>query len=112
MSSMFFGVNALITKPAQSLAPVMTIWALSQYGYVPPGAETATAASAGKTLNPWGGADFASLRAAMTVQLVFVPLACTAAQMLIWSRCNALTGDALTKMKRGARTGSAANGEC
>jgi Na+/melibiose symporter-like transporter len=113
MPSMFFGVNALITKPAQSLAPVMTIWALSQYGYVPPGAQSAAAsATAHSKRNPWGGAEYASLRTAMTLQLIFVPLVCTAAQMLIWRRCNALTGEALSKMKRGARNGSAANGEC
>lgn len=114
MPSMFFGVNALITKPAQSLAPVMTIWALSQYGYVPPGAPAAAAAgaTAHSARNPWRGAEFASLRVAMTLLLIFVPLACTAAQMLIWRRCNALTGDALSKMKRGARNGSAANGDC
>jgi hypothetical protein len=33
MSSMFFGTNALLTKPAQSLAPIITYYLLAQSGY-------------------------------------------------------------------------------
>lgn len=34
ISSMVFGTNALITKPAASLAPIITVAFLSRYGYV------------------------------------------------------------------------------
>ena len=33
LSSMVFGLNALVTKPAQSIAPVMVVYILSRYGY-------------------------------------------------------------------------------
>eukprot|EP00112_Aurelia_sp_Birch-Aquarium-sp1_P012140 Seg2551.3 transcript_id=Seg2551.3/GoldUCD/mRNA.D3Y31 product="Transmembrane protein 180" protein_id=Seg2551.3/GoldUCD/D3Y31 len=33
ISSMVFGLNALVTKPAQSIAPVMVVYILSKYGY-------------------------------------------------------------------------------
>ena len=33
ISSMIFGTNALFTKPAQSLAPMMVVHILSRYGY-------------------------------------------------------------------------------
>lgn len=33
LSSMVFGTNALFTKPAQSLAPMLVVFILNQYGY-------------------------------------------------------------------------------
>lgn len=33
LSSMVFGTNALFTKPAQSLAPMMVLNILNQFGY-------------------------------------------------------------------------------
>lgn len=33
LSSMVFGTNALFTKPAQSLAPMLVISILNQFGY-------------------------------------------------------------------------------
>ncbi|KAI8487659.1 MFS/sugar transport protein [Branchiostoma belcheri] len=33
LSSMFFGMNALFTKPAQSLAPMLVVSILNRYGY-------------------------------------------------------------------------------
>eukprot|EP00058_Branchiostoma_floridae_P025151 XP_002610641.1 hypothetical protein BRAFLDRAFT_65831 [Branchiostoma floridae] len=33
LSSMFFGMNALFTKPAQSLAPMLVVTILNRYGY-------------------------------------------------------------------------------
>lgn len=33
LSSMVFGTNALLTKPATSLAPMITVYFLNQYGY-------------------------------------------------------------------------------
>ncbi|XP_057294817.1 transmembrane protein 180-like isoform X1 [Hydractinia symbiolongicarpus] len=33
VSSMIFGLNALITKPAQSVSPMFVIYVLNQYGY-------------------------------------------------------------------------------
>lgn len=33
VSSMIFGINALFTKPAQSIAPVVILSRLNQYGY-------------------------------------------------------------------------------
>ena len=33
LSSMVFGVNALVTKPAISIAPMITVALLSSYGY-------------------------------------------------------------------------------
>lgn len=33
LSSMVFGTNALFTKPAQSLAPMLVLSVLNQFGY-------------------------------------------------------------------------------
>ena len=33
LSSMVFGTNALFTKPAQSLSPMLVVYILNQYGY-------------------------------------------------------------------------------
>lgn len=33
LSSMVFGTNALFTKPAQSLAPMLVVTILNQFGY-------------------------------------------------------------------------------
>ncbi|XP_006942298.1 transmembrane protein 180-like isoform X1 [Felis catus] len=68
LSSMVFGINALFTKPAQSLAPMMILSKLKQYGY--------------------GNADKSTifdLHDAMFNLICLVPLGIAVIQILVWS---------------------------
>ncbi|KAI1883902.1 hypothetical protein AGOR_G00220870 [Albula goreensis] len=74
LSSMVFGTNALFTKPAQSLAPMLVVSILNQFGY-----EKLKEASA--------AADPSSLQAlhsAMFSLVCLVPLCVAAVQILAW----------------------------
>ncbi|KAG9328999.1 hypothetical protein JZ751_008488 [Albula glossodonta] len=74
LSSMVFGTNALFTKPAQSLAPMLVVSILNQFGY-----EKLKEASA--------SADPSSLRAlhsAMFSLVCLVPLCVAVVQILAW----------------------------
>ncbi|XP_058566761.1 transmembrane protein 180-like isoform X3 [Neofelis nebulosa] len=68
LSSMVFGINALFTKPAQSLAPMMILSKLKQYGY--------------------GNADKSTifdLHDAMFNLICLFPLGIAVIQILVWS---------------------------
>ncbi|XP_011372747.1 transmembrane protein 180-like isoform X1 [Pteropus vampyrus] len=68
LSSVVFGTNALFTKPAQSLAPMVMLSGLKQYGYGDLN-ESATVA----------------LRDAMFNVICLVPLGVAVIQILVWS---------------------------
>ncbi|CAI9172910.1 unnamed protein product [Rangifer tarandus platyrhynchus] len=68
LSSMVFGINALFTKPAQSLAPMVILSRLNQFGYRNPNKSTILA-----------------LHDAMFNLICLVPLGIAAIQILVWS---------------------------
>ncbi|XP_030646164.1 transmembrane protein 180-like [Chanos chanos] len=74
LSSMVFGTNALFTKPAQSLAPMLVVSILNQYGY--------------ETLKDVGNnADSSALESLHNVMFYMVcavPMCVTALQALAW----------------------------
>jgi Na+/melibiose symporter-like transporter len=68
LSSMVFGTNALVTKPAQSLAPMLVTAILASYGY-----QRATGSGAG------------ALHGAMFLLACAVPVGVGVLQALVWS---------------------------
>ncbi|KAG8006979.1 hypothetical protein GBF38_023074 [Nibea albiflora] len=74
LSSMVFGTNALFTKPAQSLAPMLVINILNQFGYE-------QLKQAGKDSNP---STVASLHSVMFYLVCLVPMFVAAVQALAW----------------------------
>ncbi|KAM8798640.1 transmembrane protein 180-like [Eudromia elegans] len=76
LSSMVFGTNALFTKPAQSLAPMLVVTILNQFGY-----ENLT--------NEIAQPDpslFLGLHDAMFYLICLVPLCIAVLQILTWTR--------------------------
>ncbi|MCI4391787.1 hypothetical protein PGIGA_G00138460 [Pangasianodon gigas] len=73
LSSMVFGTNALFTKPAQSLAPMLVVSILNQYGYEEMKDGKVTDQSA-----------LAALHSTMFYLVCLVPLCITALQFLFW----------------------------
>ena len=69
VSSIIFGLNALFTKPAQSLSPMLVVNILTRYGYQ----ET-------------GGNKSLSVQTAEFHILCFLPVCIGICQILIWSR--------------------------
>ncbi|KTF83932.1 hypothetical protein cypCar_00013960 [Cyprinus carpio] len=74
LSSMVFGTNALFTKPAQSLAPMLVVAVLNQYGY-------AEIKDVAKAADP---SALQSLHSAMFYLVCVVPLCVTGLQVLAW----------------------------
>ncbi|CAH1795639.1 unnamed protein product [Owenia fusiformis] len=77
MSSMVFGTNALITKPGQSLAPMMTVWILNMYGYSELNKE--------KAMDSISPVDLEGLHGVMFNLVCFVPVIIGMLQLSIWS---------------------------
>ena len=75
---MIFGTNALITKPAVSLAPMITVYVFNRYGY---DRLSDTSASPG---GPSTLVD-ADLDNTMFQFLVWTPLVLAVLQLLFWS---------------------------
>ncbi|KAF7690908.1 transmembrane protein 180-like [Silurus meridionalis] len=73
LSSMVFGTNALFTKPAQSLAPMLVVSILNQYGYEEIKGGNVTDQSALKALH-----------STMFYLVCLVPLCITSLQFLSW----------------------------
>ncbi|XP_061740673.1 transmembrane protein 180-like isoform X1 [Nerophis ophidion] len=74
LSSMVFGTNALFTKPAQSLAPMMVISILNQFGYE-------------RLKDPGGEVDpraLVSLHSVMFYLVCVLPMCVAALQVLAW----------------------------
>ncbi len=73
---MVFGTNALITKPAISIAPMITVALLNRYGY-----------EAVKRGSPMpAGLSETDLHTCMFHLLVMTPIVVGILQILIWSR--------------------------
>jgi len=85
LSSMVFGLNALVTKPAISVAPMITVALLNSYGYSSSesakfsGASTSTVAS-----SQIQSAESSGLTAAMFYVTCAVPIVTGILQLLIW----------------------------
>ncbi|KGL86621.1 Transmembrane protein 180, partial [Charadrius vociferus] len=75
LSSMVFGTNALFTKPAQSLAPMLVVTILNQFGYENLSKEDAQ-------LDP---SLFLGLHDAMFYLICLVPLCIAVIQILTWT---------------------------
>ncbi|KAF6717503.1 Transmembrane protein 180 [Oryzias melastigma] len=74
LSSMVFGTNALFTKPAQSLAPMIVLNILNQYGYE-------QLKDPGQNTNP---SALEGLHSAMFYLVCLVPMCVAALQALAW----------------------------
>lgn len=74
LSSMVFGTNALFTKPAQSLAPMLVLTILNQFGYE-------ELKEAGVHSNP---SDLETLHSAMFCLVCLVPMCVSAVQVFAW----------------------------
>ncbi|KAM9345832.1 transmembrane protein 180-like [Symphorus nematophorus] len=74
LSSMVFGTNALFTKPAQSLAPMIVLTILNQFGYE-------QLKEVGSTSDP---SALASLHSIMFYLVCLVPMCVAAVQALAW----------------------------
>ncbi|KAM9843872.1 transmembrane protein 180-like [Aulostomus maculatus] len=74
LSSMVFGTNALFTKPAQSLAPMIVINIFNQFGYE-------ELKDAGRESDPRA---LESLHSVMFYLVCLVPMCVAAAQVLAW----------------------------
>jgi len=84
LSSMVFGLNALVTKPAISVAPMITVALLNSYGYssLPtkfPGVSASTV-TLSEIQSPGGDA----LTDAMFYVTCIVPVVTGLLQLLIW----------------------------
>nr|XP_056722384.1 transmembrane protein 180-like [Euleptes europaea] len=75
LSSMVFGTNALFTKPAQSLAPMLVVTILNQFGY----------ANLNSKLSQPNPNLFLGLHDAMFYMICLVPLCIAAMQILAWT---------------------------
>nr|CAB3267058.1 transmembrane protein 180 [Phallusia mammillata] len=80
-SSMVFGTNALITKPANSLAPMIVVTILNNYGYEQL-KDIKTAEDLGAS-NSEGDLD--NLHAIMFSSLCFIPFVLSLVQVVVWS---------------------------
>lgn len=76
VSSMIFGTNAMFTKPAQSLAPMMVVHILSWYGY-----KDSQNMKKDKSLS---GSTTQELLDAMFSLLCFIPLFVAVVQIVVW----------------------------
>jgi Na+/melibiose symporter-like transporter len=95
MSGMFFGTNALLTKPAQSFAPIITFYVLSLHGY----RETTAATTPGSHKLAWSGDEYGDLRHSMLTQAVFLPLVLTVVQLMAWTLWFTLNADTISHLK-------------
>ncbi|XP_078461171.1 transmembrane protein 180-like [Lampetra fluviatilis] len=75
LSSMVFGLNALFTKPAQSLAPMLVVRILNQHGYQTLGDMAGTTDTSSQ----------AGLHQAMFSLLCIVPATISLLQLCIWA---------------------------
>ena len=75
LSSMVFGTNALVTKPAISFAPMLVVSILNRHGYE--SVKTATAMPPGVTVD---------LNSTMFNVMCFIPVSIGLLQLIIWSR--------------------------
>lgn len=80
---MVFGTNALVTKPAQSLAPMLTVWILNQYGYQQFKAIQDDPSAVDKMDTPLTK-DLRDLNSAMFYMTCVIPVVIGLLQVIIW----------------------------
>uniref|UniRef100_H2YRD7 Major facilitator superfamily associated domain-containing protein n=1 Tax=Ciona savignyi TaxID=51511 RepID=H2YRD7_CIOSA len=81
-SSMVFGTNALITKPANSLAPMLVVAVLNSYGYE----HLKDYGASGPPLDPSANArELMDMHSTMFLLLCFIPVILSLAQIVVWS---------------------------
>ena len=86
LSSMVFGTNALITKPAQSIAPMLTVAVLNRYGYSSLHDVTGAASVSGPaTAAVAAAASLDELKAAMVSVCCVTSLLLGVLQLCVWS---------------------------
>ena len=95
MATSVHGVQALIVKPSQSIAPVVGVWILARFGL---NANDAAGAGAGEAEAPAAIPHSAELQSAAYFLTFGVPLLCTCVQLLIWRRFD-LHGEKLAAVK-------------
>ena len=83
LSSMVFGTNALITKPAQSIAPMLTVAVLNRYGYSSLHDVTGAASASGPATAAAASLD--ELKAAMVSVCCVTSLLLGVLQLCVWS---------------------------
>ncbi|CAH1261360.1 MFSD13A [Branchiostoma lanceolatum] len=79
LSSMFFGMNALFTKPAQSLAPMLVVTVLNRYGY-----EELVRSTAAPITAPGHDDEHDELRRVMFQIFCLLPATVAFLQILVW----------------------------
>jgi len=85
LSSMVFGLNALVTKPAISVAPMITVALLNSYGYLSSqSSKSGAALTSTVTASEIQGADSSGLTDAMFYVTCAVPIVTGILQLLIW----------------------------
>ena len=89
LSSMVFGTNALITKPAQSIAPMLTVAVLNRYGYSSlhdvTGAASASGPATVAAVAAAAAASLDELKAAMVSVCCVTSLLLGVLQLCVWS---------------------------
>lgn len=80
LSSMVYGTNALITKPAHSFAPMITVVILNRYGY-----ESMKSSIEAGDLDGLPQDQLAGLQAAMFYIMCLAPVLVGLVQLFIWS---------------------------
>lgn len=78
LSSMVFGTNALITKPAISFAPMLTVAIFNKYGYTRHNATAHATASSQDLVH-------SDLNNAMLLVTAVTPIVIGSIQLIIWS---------------------------
>lgn len=73
ISSMIFGTNALVTKPAQSIAPMLVVYTLQKYGY-----------QTGKAWQEKGATENTELQSVMFNLLCLIPACIGVVQIVVW----------------------------
>lgn len=71
VSSMMFGLNALVTKPAQSIAPMVIVYILKQYGYK-------------NAKESQSSQEYAELKEKMHVMMALLPIIIGLLQIFCW----------------------------
>ena len=93
MSTSIHGVQALIVKPSQSVAPIVGVAILSAYGL-----DSSADGMAAEDSSP-------QLQSAVFYLTFGVPLVCTALQLLVWRRFD-LHGEKLEQVKKSLKDGA------
>ena len=81
---MVFGLNALVTKPAISVAPMITVALLNSYGYSSAPSKFPPASTSTVTASEIQSADSSALTNAMFYVTCALPIITGILQLLLW----------------------------